>query len=59
MNELLVGLFVLLFFAFCLTAIALYALSRDQDETAEDAIASITHLIKPPPPFDDDEAHRE
>ena len=34
-NELIVAFFALAFLAFCLTAVALYALSRDKDDVAD------------------------
>ena len=43
-EELLVALFALIFLAFCLTAIALYGLSRDNDDVAKDAVSGLTQL---------------
>lgn len=58
MVELLVALFALIFLAFCVTAIALYGMSKDNDDVAKDAISSLTKLglgsSKEPPSSNDD-----
>ena len=61
-SELLVGVFALLFLAFCLTAIALIALSKDKDEVAKESLNVLRTLQSPeeetkrpsPPPAEDD-----
>ena len=61
-SELLVGVFALLFLAFCLTAIALIALSKDKDEVAKESL-NVLRTLQPaeeemkrpsPPPAEDD-----
>ena len=50
-SELLVGIFAVLFLAFCLTAIALIALSKDKDDVAKKSITVLRtlHGDEPPP----------
>jgi predicted negative regulator of RcsB-dependent stress response len=43
-NGLIVAFFALAFLAFCLTAVALYALSRDKDDAADKSISGLTDL---------------
>lgn len=43
-NELIVAFFALAFLAFCLTAVALYALSRDKDEVADKSVSGLSNL---------------
>jgi hypothetical protein len=43
-NELIVAFFALAFLAFCLTAVALYALSRDKDEVADNSVDALRNL---------------
>lgn len=43
-NELIVAFFALAFLAFCLTAVALYALSRDKDEVANKSVSGLRQL---------------
>lgn len=43
-NELIVAFFALAFLAFCLTAVALYALSRDKDEIADKSVSGLHRL---------------
>ena len=43
-NELVVAFFALAFLAFCLTAVALYALSKDKDEVADNSIDGLRKL---------------
>ncbi len=43
-NELIVAFFALAFLAFCLTAVALYALSRDKDEVANKSVSGLSNL---------------
>ena len=43
-NELIVAFFALAFLAFCLTAVALYALSRDKDEVADNSVDGLKKL---------------
>ena len=43
-NELIVAFFALAFLAFCLTAVALYALSRDKDEVADKSVSGLRQL---------------
>ena len=43
-NELIVAFFALAFLAFCLTAVALYALSRDKDDIADKSISGLSDL---------------
>ncbi|MCA9897763.1 MAG: hypothetical protein H6654_05430 [Ardenticatenaceae bacterium] len=51
-NELIVAFFALAFLAFCLTAVALYALSRDKDDVADNSIDALKtlHLGSSPKP---------
>lgn len=57
-NELIVAFFALAFLAFCLTAVALYALSRDKDEVANKSVSGLRqlHLGTMRPPKPDEEA---
>ena len=43
-NGLIVAFFALAFLAFCLTAVALYALSRDKDDAADKSISGLSNL---------------
>ena len=43
-NELIVAFFALAFLAFCLTAVALYALSRDKDDVADKSVSGLNNL---------------
>ncbi len=43
-NELIVAFFALAFLAFCLTAVALYALSRDKDDVADKSVSGLRNL---------------
>jgi hypothetical protein len=43
-NELIVAFFALAFLAFCLTAVALYALSRDKDDVADKSVSGLNKL---------------
>ena len=43
-NELIVAFFALAFLAFCLTAVALYALSRDKDDVADNSVSGLRQL---------------
>ena len=43
-NELIVAFFALAFLAFCLTAVALYALSRDKDDVASNSVDGLRNL---------------
>lgn len=43
-NEIIVAFFALAFLAFCLTAVALYALSRDKDEIADKSVSGLHRL---------------
>ena len=43
-TELIVALFALVFLAFCLTAIALIAMSKDKDEIADKSVAGLRKL---------------
>ena len=43
-NELIVAFFALAFLAFCLTAVALYALSRDKDDVANKSVSGLRQL---------------
>ena len=43
-NELIVAFFALAFLAFCLTAVALYALSRDKDDIADKSVSGLSNL---------------
>lgn len=43
-NELIVAFFALAFLAFCLTAVALYALSRDKDDVADKTVSGLSNL---------------
>ncbi len=65
-NDLIVAFFALAFLAFCLTAVALYALSRDKDDVADSSVKGLRNLqlgglIRPPAPKDesDDNADLE
>ncbi|MEZ4593248.1 MAG: hypothetical protein R3D55_19200 [Chloroflexota bacterium] len=51
-NELIVAFFALAFLAFCLTAVALYALSRDKDDVADKSVDGLRqlHLSSRPQP---------
>ena len=42
--EFVVALFALLFLAFCLTAIALFAISKNKDDVAKHSISSLDEL---------------
>ena len=58
--EFVVALFALLFLAFCLTAIALFAISKNKDDVAKHSINSLDELRlgsmqKPSSAKDDDE----
>ena len=43
-NELIVAFFALAFLAFCLTAVALYALSRDKDDIADKSVSGLRQI---------------
>ena len=43
-NGLIVAFFALAFLAFCLTAVALYALSRDKDDVADKSVSGLSNL---------------
>ena len=43
-NELIVAFFALAFLAFCLTAVALYALSRDKDDVADKSVSGLSNM---------------
>lgn len=43
-NELIVAFFALAFLAFCLTAVALYALSRGKDDIADSSVEGLRNL---------------
>lgn len=43
-SELIVALFALVFLAFCLTAIAVIAMSKDKDEVADKSISALRQL---------------
>ena len=43
-TDLIVALFALLFLAFCLTAVALYALSRGNEDIANNAVSGLRDL---------------
>ena len=43
-NELIVAFFALAFLAFCLTAVALYALSQDKDDIADKSVSGLSKL---------------
>ena len=43
-SELIVAFFALAFLAFCLTAVALYALSRDKDDVADNSVSGLSNL---------------
>ena len=43
-SELIVALFALVFLAFCLTAIAFIAMSKDKDEIADKSVAALREL---------------
>lgn len=43
-NELIVAFFALAFLAFCLTAVALYAISRDKDDVADNSVSGLRNL---------------
>lgn len=58
-NELIVAFFALAFLAFCLTAVALYALSRDKDDVADKSVSGLnklqwSSLARPKSPDDDE-----
>jgi hypothetical protein len=57
-SELIVAFFALAFLAFCLTAVALYAMSRDKDDVADKSVSGLSNLhwgsIMPPKPPDAD-----
>lgn len=59
-NELIVAFFALAFLAFCLTAVALYALSRDKDDVADKSVSGLnklqwSSLTRPKTPDDDED----
>jgi len=59
-NGLIVAFFALAFLAFCLTAVALYALSRDKDDVADKSVSGLSDLkwgsiIRPKSPNADKE----
>lgn len=43
-SELIVALFALVFLAFCLTAIAVIAMSKDKDEVADKSVSALRQL---------------
>lgn len=43
-NELIVAFFALAFLAFCLTAVALYALSQGKDDVADKSVSGLRNL---------------
>ena len=43
-NELIVAFFALAFLAFCLTAVALYALSQGKDDVADNSVSGLRNL---------------
>lgn len=43
-NELIVAFFALAFLAFCLTAVALYALSQNKEDVAESSVDALKRL---------------
>ncbi|MBX3056447.1 MAG: hypothetical protein KF770_08245 [Anaerolineae bacterium] len=43
-SELIVALFALVFLAFCLTAIAVIAMSKDKDEVANKSVSALRQL---------------
>ena len=43
-SELIVALFALVFLAFCLTAIALIAMSKDKDDIASKSVSALRSL---------------
>lgn len=43
-SELIVAFFALAFLAFCLTAVALYAMSRDKDDVADKSVSGLSNL---------------
>jgi len=52
-SELIVALFALVFLAFCLTAIAVIAMSKDKDDVANKSISALRqlksdHLLRTP-----------
>lgn len=47
-SELIVALFALVFLAFCLTAIALIAMSKDKDEIAAKSVTALRELNSKP-----------
>ena len=59
-SDLIVAFFALAFLAFCLTAVALYALSRDKDDIADKSVSGLNDLphfssILRPKPKEDNE----
>ena len=58
-NELIVAFFALAFLAFCLTAVALYALSQDKDDIADKSVTGLSKLrfgmMTRPKPEDENE----
>ena len=43
-SELIVALFALVFLAFCLSAIAVIAMSKDKDEVADKSVSALRQL---------------
>ncbi len=43
-SELIVALFALVFLAFCLTAIAVIAMSKDKDDVADKSVSALRRL---------------
>lgn len=43
-SELIVALFALVFLAFCLTAIAVIAMSKDKDDVADKSVSALRQL---------------
>ncbi|MBK8901261.1 MAG: hypothetical protein IPM53_08765 [Anaerolineaceae bacterium] len=63
-NELIVAFFALAFLAFCLTAVALYALSRDKDDVANKSVSGLRQLhlgtmSRPKPDKESDSPNQE
>lgn len=66
-SELIVALFALVFLAFCLTAIAVIAMSKDKDDVANKSVSALRqikpdHLMssaKPTEPAGNDEDEAE
>ena len=63
-SELIVAFFALAFLAFCLTAVALYAMSRDKDDVADKSVSGLSNLhwssiIRPNSPDAGDDAPRD